>query len=86
MKGKYYVELYDGDGRRSLCLRTDTTSWLVSGMQQDCRSYGRRSVLSMRRPGLKSGWPVCSCPSCCFSSSFGRGQGLQRLLLAKDIE
>ena len=23
MKGKYYVELYDGDRRRSLCLRTD---------------------------------------------------------------
>ena len=24
MKGKYYVELYDGDRRRSLCLRTDS--------------------------------------------------------------
>ena len=23
MKGKYYVELYDGSRRRSLCLRTD---------------------------------------------------------------
>ena len=57
MKGKYYCELYDGSRRRSLCLRTDNYELACQRYSAGLKEHGRKSVLSMRLPSQKSGWP-----------------------------
>ena len=45
MKGKFYVEVYDGDRRRSLCLRTDSYELACqrypAGLKELCKRIRR---------------------------------------------
>ena len=56
MKGKFYVEVYDGDRRRSLCLRTDSYELecqrYPAGLKELCKRIRREHEATKSSKGL----------------------------------